>query len=412
MSQKKKSPKPPLDPLVEALLDGVDDPLAALAEGGLLRQLKKRLVERVLEEELTEHLGYERHDASGDGSGNSRNGHSGKTVLTGEGSVDIDVPRDRAGTFEPQLVPKHRRRLPGFDEKVIALYAQGLTVRELQSHLKELYGVEVSPTLISRVTDGVLEEVKAWQSRPLAPVWPIVYLDALVVKIRDDGVVANKSIYLALGVNMQGQKEVLGLWVAQNEGAKFWLHVLTEMQARGVEDMLIAVCDGLTGFPDAINAVFPRTTVQTCIVHMQRNSLRFVSWTNRKAVSRELKRIYRAATVEEGESALTAFEEGEWGKKYPSIAKSWRTRWEQVIPFFAFAPEIRRAMYTTNAIEALNRQLRKVIKTRGAFPTEEAAVKLLWLGLERAQRRWTMPIRHWDLALQQFNIHFPDRVPL
>ena len=397
---------------MEALLDSVDDPLEALSEDGLLRELKKRLMERALESELTEHLGYEKHDRAGDGSGNSRNGHASKTVLTGDSAVEIDVPRDRAGTFEPKLVPKNKRRIPGFDEKVISLYARGLSVREVQGHLEELYGVEVSPSLISRVTDGVLEEVNAWQSRRLEPTWPIVYLDALVVKVRDDGVVGNKSAYLALGVNMEGRKEVLGLWIAQTEGAKFWLHVLTELKNRGVEDILVAVCDGLTGFPDAIAAAFPQTTVQTCIVHMVRNSLRYVSWGNRKAIAAELRKIYRSATVDEAEAALTAFEESDWGTAYPSISRSWRTRWEQVIPFFAFAPEIRRAIYTTNAIEALNRQLRKTLKTRGAFPTEEAAVKLLWLSLERASRTWTMPIRQWDLALQQLAIHFPNRLSL
>lgn len=412
MSRSKRAQKKTANPLLEALLDSVDDPLEALSEDGLLRELKKRLMERALESELTEHLGYEKHDRAGDGSGNSRNGHASKTVLTGDSAVEIDVPRDRAGTFEPKLVPKNKRRIPGFDEKVISLYARGLSVREVQGHLEELYGVEVSPSLISRVTDGVLEEVNAWQSRRLEPTWPIVYLDALVVKVRDDGVVGNKSAYLALGVNMEGRKEVLGLWIAQTEGAKFWLHVLTELKNRGVEDILVAVCDGLTGFPDAIAAAFPQTTVQTCIVHMVRNSLRYVSWGNRKAIAAELRKIYRSATVDEAEAALTAFEESDWGTAYPSISRSWRTRWEQVIPFFAFAPEIRRAIYTTNAIEALNRQLRKTLKTRGAFPTEEAAVKLLWLSLERASRTWTMPIRQWDLALQQLAIHFPNRLSL
>ena len=413
MSRKtKKKPEQPENPLLEALLDGIDDPLAALSQDGLVKQLKRRLMERALEAEMTEHLGYEKHDQAGVGSGNSRNGRSKKTVLTDDGTVDIEVPRDRAGSFEPRLVPKHKRRLPGFDNKVIALYARGLTVREVQGHLEELYEVDVSPTLISRVTDAVLEEVAAWQSRRLEPVWPIVYLDALVVKVRDDGVVGKKSVYLALGVNMQGTKEVLGLWVARTEGAKFWLHVLTELKNRGVEDVLVAVCDGLTGFPDAIEAAFPRTTVQTCIVHMIRNSLRYVSWTNRRAVAQGLKAIYTAATVDEAEAALSAFEAGEWGQKFPSIAVSWRRRWEQVIPFLSFGPDIRKALYTTNAIEALNRQLRKVIKTRGAFPTENAAVKLLWLGLERASKKWTYPIKQWDLALQQLAIHFPDRLPL
>lgn len=369
-------------------------------------------MERILQAEMTEHLGYERHDPSGRGSGNSRNGTSPKTVLTDSGELELDIPRDRNGTFEPQAVPKHRRRLPGFDDKVIALYARGLSTREIKGHLEEFYEVEVSPALISRVTDSVLKDLTAWQNRPLDPVWPIVYLDALMVRIKDGGTVERKAVYLALGVNMSGRKEVLGLWVAGSEGAKFWLHVLTELKSRGVQDILVAVCDGLTGFPDAIEAAFPRTTVQTCIVHMIRNSLRFVSWKNRKAVARELKTIYTAATADQAEAALRAFEECEWRRKYPSIARFWRSRWAQVVPFFAFGPDIRRAIYTTNAIEALNRQLRKVLKTKGHFPTDQAAIKLLWLGLERASRRWTYPVKQWDLALQQLALHFPDRLPL
>ena len=361
---------------------------------------------------MSEHLGYEKHEVSGRGSGNSRNGTTGKTVLTDSGVLDIEVPRDRNGSFEPQLVPKRRRRLPGFDDKVIALYARGLSTRDIQSQLQELYEVDVSPSLISRVTDSVVEDVAQWQSRPLEPVWPILYLDALVVKVRDNGTVGNKAAYLALGVNMHGRKEALGLWMADSEGSKFWLHVLTELKNRGVEDVLIAVCDGLTGFPDAIAAALPQTTVQTCIVHMVRNSLRYVAWSNRKAVARELRVIYKAPTEAQAEAALTAFEEGEWGKKFPSIARSWRRRWEQVIPLFAFDEHIRRAIYTTNAIESLNGQLRKTIKTRGHFPTEQAAIKLLWLGLERASKKWTYPIKKWDIALQQFDLRFPDRLNL
>ncbi len=408
----RKKSKSERDALIEALLDSVDDPTELLKPDGLLKQLKKRSMERILQAEMTEHLGYEKHGVDGRGSGNSRNGTSAKTVLTDSSELSIEVPRDRDGSFEPQLIPKRRRRLPGFDDKVIALYSRGLSVRDIQTQLEELYEVDVSPSLISRVTDAVMDDVSKWQGRPLSPVWPIVYLDALVVKVRDSGTVGSKSVYLALGVNMEGRKEVLGLWMAGTEGAKFWLHVLTELKNRGVEDILIAVCDGLTGFPDAIEAAFPQTTVQTCIVHMVRNSLRHVGWTHRKAVARELKTIYRAATEAEAEVALTVFEQGEWGRKFPSIARSWRRRWEQVIPFFAFGPDIRRAIYTTNAIESLNRQLRKVIKTKGHFPTDQAAIKLLWLGLERASKKWTYPIQKWDLALQQLDIHFPNRLSL
>ena len=333
-------------------------------------------------------------------------------MLTDSGELALDIPRDRNGSFEPKVIPKHRRRLAGFDDKVIALYSRGLSTRDIQGHLEELYEVDVSPALISRVTDSVLEDVLEWQNRPLDPVWPVVYLDALMVRIKDSGSVERKAVYLALGVNMMGRKEVLGLWVAGTEGAKFWLHVLTELKNRGVEDILVAVCDGLTGFPNAIEATFPRTTVQTCIVHMIRNSLRFVSWKNRKAVARELRAIYTAATESQAEAALTRFEECEWGRKYPSIARSWRTRWEHVVPFLAFGPDIRRAIYTTNSIESLNRQLRKTLKTKGHFPTDQAAVKLLWLGLERASKKWTYPFKAWDMALQQLDAHFPGRLHL
>ena len=406
-----KKPKTKQDQLIDELLAGVD-PSELLGPDGLLRQLQKRAVETALEAELSDHLGYEKHDPAGRGSGNSRNGTTPKTVLTDTGTLDLDVPRDREGSFEPKLVPKHVRRLPGFDDKVVALYARGLSTRGIREHLEELYEVEVSPTLISRVTDGVLADVHEWQSRPLSPVWPIVYLDALVVRIKEAGTVERKSVYMALGVNMEGKKEVLGLWVAGSEGAKFWMHVLTELKHRGVQDVLIAVCDGLTGFPRAIETVFPRTTVQTCIVHMVRNSLRFVSWKNRKPVARELRAIYTAASEDQAGAALTRFEEGEWGQKYPTIGASWRTRWDQVVPFLAFGPDIRRAVYTTNAIESLNRQLRKTLKTRGHFPTDQSAVKLLWLALERASRKWTYPIKEWDMALQQLAIHFPGRLPL
>ena len=411
MARKKKE-KTKQDLLIDELLAQVDDPKELLGPDGILKQLRKRAVETLLQAELDEHLGYEKHDPAGHGTGNSRNGTTKKTVLTDVGSLELDVPRDRDGTFEPQVVPKRVRRLPGFDDKVIALYARGLSTRDIREHLEELYEVDVSPTLISRVTDAVLADVQEWQSRPLSPVWPIVYLDALRVRIKEAGTVENKAVYIALGVNMQGTKEVLGLWVAGTEGAKFWMHVLMELKQRGMQDTLIAVCDGLTGFPQAIEAVFPQTTVQTCIVHMVRNSLRFVSWKNRKAVAKELRAIYTAQNEELAEAALTAFEEGEWGQKYPTIAASWRSRWAQVTPFLEFGPDIRRAVYTTNTIESLNRQLRKTLKTRGHFPTDQAAIKLMWLALERASKKWTYPIKHWDMALQQLAIHFPKRLPL
>jgi len=401
-----------IDPkLIDQLLATVEDPSEILGKGGLLKQLTKAVVERVLEAELTEHLGYDKHDPSGAGSGNSRNGKTNKKLLTDKGRVGIDVPRDRAGTFEPQLVKKHQRRLEGFDDKVISLYARGMTVREIQGHLLELYGTEVSPDLISRATSAVLEDVRAWQTRPLDAVWPIVYLDGIVVKVRDHGVVSNHTVYIVLGVNMLGIKEVLGLWMAQNEGAKFWLEVLTDLRNRGVTDILIACCDGLKGLPEAIGASFPETVVQTCIVHMLRNSLRYVPWKQRKQVARDLRPIYTALNVQEAEKALEDFEQT-WGTSYPTIGRSWRANWDRVIPFLSFPHELRRVIYTTNAIEALNRQLRKIIKNRGHFPSDDAAMKLLYLALDRASRKWTMPVRNWGLALNQLAIHFDGRVVL
>ena len=395
--------------LLDALFDGVEDPKELLGPDGLFGQLKKAAMERILAAELTHHLGYEKHDPKGNNSGNSRNGHARKRLLTDEGALEIAVPRDRNGTFEPKLVPKGQRRLPGFDDKVLSLYARGMTVREIQGHLAELYGTEVSPDLISTVTDGVLEEVEEWQNRRLDAVWPVVFLDALVLKIRENGTVQNKAVYIALGINAKGRKVVMGLWLAQTEGAKFWLHVLTELKNRGVEDILVLCCDGLKGFPEAIAAAFPRTTVQTCIVHMVRNSLRLVAWKNYKAVTRDLRPIYTADTVSQAEAALDAFERT-WGAQYPSIGKSWRANWDRVIPFFAFTKEIRRVVYTTNAVESLNRQLRKVLKTRSSFPTDEAALKLIWLALGKASQKWTYPIQNWDVAIQQFAIHFDGRI--
>ena len=405
---KKKDPDK-LDKLVEELTqDATAEEL--LKDSGLLKELKKRLVETALDAELTDHRGYEKHSPDGHGSGNSRNGKDGKRVIGADGEFEISVPRDRNGSFDPQLIRKRQVRLPGFDEKVLSLYARGLTTRELQDHLEEIYEVEVSPALISKVTDAVLDEVKAWQSRPLDPVWPIVYLDAIHLKIRTDGRVQNRAVYVALGVDLDGQKELLGLWIGESEGAKFWLNVLTELSSRGVQDILIAAVDGLTGFPEAIESVFPKTEVQLCVVHMVRNSLRYVPWKHRKAVARDLRKVYSAATVEAAEQSLTAFE-AKWGTQYPMAAKSWRERWQNVIPFFGYPEPIRKVIYTTNAVESLNAQLRKVTKKRGAFPTDDSVRKVLYLAIQRASKKWRMPIRDWATALNFFSIVFEGRVP-
>ena len=325
--------------------------------------------------------------------------------------MEIEVPLDRNGDFEPQLIRKRQVRLPGFDEKVLSLYARGMTTREIQGHLHEIYDVEVSPALISRVTDAVLDEVKAWQNRPLDAVWPVVYLDAIHLKIRTDGRVQNRAVYVALGINLTGNKELLGLWIGESEGAKFWLNVLTELNNRGVQDILIASVDGLTGFPEAIGSVFPKTEVQLCIVHMVRNSMRYVPWKFKRAVLKDLKKVYKAATVEEAEQALDAFEEA-WGEQYPMAAKSWRSRWENVIPFFGYPAPIRKVIYTTNAVESLNAQLRKVTKKRGAFPTDNSVRKVLYLAITRASKKWTMPIQDWPAAMNYFSIVFEGRVPV
>ncbi|MEO0600917.1 MAG: IS256 family transposase [Myxococcota bacterium] len=405
MSSKKNTD---LNDLVESLANEVDSPEGLSAA---VSKLQKLALERMLQAEMTEHLGYEKHAAEGFDGGNSRNGHSSKKVVMDSGTVELDVPRDREGTFEPQVVKKGQRRPKGFDDKLISLYARGLTVREIQAYIAEMYDIEVSPALISRVTDEVLDTVKEWQSRALDPVYPIVYLDGFVVKVRKDGAIRNRTVYIALAINMRGLKEVLGLWMADTEGAKFWLHVINELKNRGVQDILIASVDGLKGFPEAIEAAFPRAIVQTCIVHMVRSSTHLVSWKNRKRVAAGLKTIYRAATEEEALEALAAFRD-EWDDAYPTIGQSWATNWSQISPFFEFSPEIRKAIYTTNAIEALNRQLRKLTKTRGAFPTEDAVFKLLWLAFDRASKKWTYTKRDWDRTIQQLAIHFEDRVPL
>ena len=397
------------DELLDKLLEGYEEPEDLLGEGGIFQELKKALVEKALGAELTHHLGYEKGEKPERKVGNSRNGHGKKKVKGHDGEMEIAVPRDREGTFEPRLIKKGQRRFEGFDDKIISMYARGMTVREIQGHLKELYAVEVSPDLISRVTDAVLEEVKDWQNRPLDPVYPLVIFDALRVKIRDEGVVKNKAVYLALGMNVDGIKEVLGLWIEQTEGAKFWLRVMTELKNRGVADILIAAVDGLKGFPEAINSVFPKAQIQTCIVHLVRHSLRFVPWKDRKEVAADLKAVYRAETVEVAQENLREFE-AKWDGKYPTIGQSWRRNWEQIIPFLAYPQEIRKVIYTTNAIESLNRSLRKAVKARGHFPSDEAATKLLYLAIRNLTAKWKMPPREWTAAMNQFAILFDDRL--
>ena len=397
---RRKEPKIP-DAILDQLLAGAD-PKTAFDPNGLLDKLKKALAERALNAEMDHHL------ANGE-AGNSRNGYGKKTVTTETSRIELDIPRDRRSTFDPQLIAKYQRRFPGFDEKMISMYARGMSVREIVGHLRDLYGVDVSPELISAVTDAVLDEVAAWQARPLEPVYPLVFFDALRVKIRDEGLVRNKAVHIALGVRADGTKEILGLWLEQNEGAKFWMRVMNEMKSRGVEDILIAVVDGLKGFPEAIVAVFPEATVQTCIVHLLRHSLDFVSYKDRKAVAAALKGVYRAKDAADGEAALAAFEAGAWGQKYPAIGQSWRRAWAEVVPFYAFHPDVRRLIYTTNAIEALNSKLRRAVRARGHFPTDEAAMKLLFLVLNRSEKEWTMPAREWSIAKAQFAILFGER---
>jgi putative transposase len=399
MARRKASRIP--DALLDQLLAGAD-PKTAFDANGLLDDLKKALAERALNAEMDHHL-------ASDEVGNSRNGYGRKTVTTDSGRIDLEIPRDRQSTFDPQLIAKYQRRFPGFDEKIVSMYARGMSVREIVGHLRELYGVDVSPDLISAVTDAVLDEIAAWQSRPLEPVYPLIFFDALRIKVRDEGVVRNKAVHIALGVRADGAKEVLGLWLEQNEGAKFWLRVMNELKNRGVEDVLLAVVDGLKGFPDAISAVFPQTIVQTCIVHLIRNSMDFASWKDRKAIAAELKAIYRATDADVGRKALEDFDAGAWGRKYPAIAQSWRRNWEHVIPFFAFPIAVRRIIYTTNAIEALNAKLRRAVRTRGHFPTDEAATKLLYLVLRQVAGTWKMPPREWCEAKTQFAIMFDER---
>lgn len=398
-----------LDVLLDRLLKG-RKPEEILGEGGLAQDLTKRLVERALEGEMTDHLGYEKHAPVGRDRKNSRNGKTRKRIQTGEEEHEIEIPRDRDGSFEPVLVPKRRRRLPGFDDKVIALYARGMTTREIQGHLHELYGVDVSPSLISAVTDSVIEDVKAWQSRPLDAVYPLVYLDAIHVKLRSSGHVANVAVYVALAINLEGHKELLGLWVGEAEGAKFWVSVLTELKNRGVQDILIAAVDGLKGFPEAIASLYPKTQIQLCIVHMVRNSLRFVSWKERKVVAGDLRTIYTAPTLEAAEEALDAFS-AKWDDRFPTISKSWRANWVHLTPFFDYPPDLRKVIYTTNAIESINAQLRKVIKKKGAFPTQDSVRKVMYLAMTRASARWNRPVKDWLAALNHLTIVFDGRIP-
>jgi len=394
--------------LLDELLKDYQKPEDVIGENGLLKQLTKALLERAMSAELTNHLGYEKNDPAGYNSGNSRNGTTPKTLKGDFGEMLIETPRDRSGSFEPQIIKKHQTRFDGFDEKILSMYARGMTTREIQGHLQEMYAVEVSPTLISEVTDGVIEEVKAWQNRPLEPVYGIVYLDALYVKMRHEGRVENRAVYVAIGIGLDGQKDVLGLWTSNNEGAKFWLGVLTELKNRGVKEILIACVDGLKGFPQAIESVFPQTVVQLCIVHLVRASLNYVNWKERKQVAADLKPIYRAATAVEAEMNLDQFI-ATWGRKYKAIGKLWKENWERVIPFFEFPEEVRKVIYTTNAVEALHRGLRKIIKTRGSFPSEEAALKLLYLALQNMSAKWET-VQHFKQALNQFEVLWGDRI--
>ncbi len=398
---RRKEPAIPNELLDQLLAGGAAS--AAFEQGGLLDSLKKALTERALNAEMDHHL------AGDDGAGNMRNGYGRKTVMTETGKLAIDVPRDRQSSFDPQLIAKYQRRFPGFDDKIISMYARGMSTREITGHLRDLYGIDVSPDLISTVTDAVLDEVATWQQRPLDACYPLVFFDAIRVKIRDEGMVRNKAIHIALGVRADGAKEVLGLWLEQNEGAKFWLRVMNELKNRGVEDILLAVVDGLKGFPEAITAVFPETVVQTCIVHLLRNSMDFVSWKDRKGLATALKQIYRATDADAAEKALTAFEAGPWGQRYPAIGQSWRRAWSEVIPFFAFPDEVRRIVYTTNAIEALNSKLRRAVRARGHFPSDEAATKLLYLILNRSEKEWKMPPCEWSMAKAQFAVIFGER---
>jgi len=396
--------------LLDELIKDYKKPEDLIGENGLLKQLTKRLLERAMQAEMSEHLGYDRHASSGKNSGNSRNGSYNKKLKGDFGQMDLSVPRDRNSTFDPIIVPKGERRFKGFDDKIISMYARGITTRDIQSHLEEIYGVEVSPTLISQVTEAVTEDVRLWQNRFLDEIYPIVYLDAIRVKVKHNGQIVSKAVYLAIAVTMEGRKEALGMWTAEAEGAKFWLSILNELKNRGVKDILIACVDGLKGFPEAIEAVYPQTQVQLCIVHLVRHSLKFVSWKQRKDMASDLKDIYGAPTEDQALANLELFGK-KWDATHPKVSQSWRSNWQRVIPYFAYPAPIRKAIYTTNAIESLNMTLRKVTKNRGSFPNDEAMFKLLYLALTNISKKWTMPIKDWKMALNQFSIMFEDRLP-
>jgi putative transposase len=410
-SRKSRATPEVLAPVPDAILnqfapEGVLD--AAQVEAAT-RRFKKALLERVLGAELGHHLAQEGDTAGANAPANHRNGSSAKTVLTDDGAMPLAIPRDRHGTFAPVLIPKHQRRFTGFDDKILALYARGLTVRDIQAFLQEMYAVDVSPDLISTVTDAVQQEVAAWQVRPLEPMYPVVFFDALRVKMREEGVVQSKAVYLALAIQPDGHRDILGLWVEQTEGAKFWMKVFADLQARGCRDILIAVTDGLAGMGEALEAVYPRTTWQTCVVHLLRRSLTYANWKERKSFAAALRPIYTAPSADAAEGALTAVEAGPWGQRFPTVMTAWRRAWPQIIPFFAFPPDIRRTIYTTNALENVNRQIRKAIKTRGHFPTDDAAVKLIWLAIRNLLARWSRGEHHWKAAMNQFAILYGDR---
>jgi putative transposase len=392
--------------LLDQLVKG---PMTAETVEDVSRAFKKALIERALGAEMSHHLGYVIGAQKPETGTNHRNGTSGKTVLTDDGPLRIEVPRDREGEFEPRLIGKHERRFTGFDDKIIAMYARGMTVREIQGFLAEMYATEVAPDFISTVTDAVFAEITVWQSRPLEPMYPVIFFDALRVKIREDGVVRNKAVYLALGVLPDGTREILGLWIENTEGAKFWMKVFNDLKTRGVHDILIAVTDGLKGMAEALAATYPATTLQTCIVHLIRNSLDYASWRDRRLLAAAIKPIYTATSAESAEAELTAFEAGPWGQKFPTVAASWRRAWSNVIPFFAFPPAVRRVIYTTNSIESVNAQLRKIIKTRGHFPSDDAASKLIWLALRNITADWTRASHDWKTAMNQFAILYQDR---
>jgi putative transposase len=395
-----------LSGVLEELIPG---PISALAMEDVFQGLKKAVIERVLSAELSQHLGYRSGERKPEGVENCRNGSSSKTILTDSGILEVAIPREREGSFEPELIGKHERRLLGFDEKIIALYARGMTIREIQAYLAEMYSVDVSADLISEATRAVVEEVTAWQQRPLDRMYPVVFFDAIRVKIREEGVVRNKAVYLALGVRRDGTRDILGLWIENTEGAKFWMRVFNDLKTRGCQDILIAVTDGLNGMPEALAAVFPKTTLQTCIVHLIRNSLEYASWKDKKALAAAIKPIYQALNAEAAEAALNAFEAGPWGERFPTVVAAWRRAWAHVIPFFAFPPEVRRIIYTTNGIESVNARLRKIIKTRGHFPSDEAASKLIWLALRNITSSWSRASPHWKAAMNQFAILYEER---